>query len=1825
MKIKTCLRVIAVATLMCFVSSQTAQGFPAASITIMKDKETPSYLKMDIPSSLGSVDTLYDADGTSNKFILHIQDAHANYDAQMKIKQILEYVNKNYGFDTVFVEGASSKMDAKYISLFSTKEENIDYANKLAQKGILTGSELFLLENDKNIEALGIENASLYRTNYEALIEVFEAESNVNQFFQYFDAELGSASSRVFSSETQTLIAEWKRFEQKHRNFMPFVRELVKKAKKIINEDLESVFAQVAWPQITRLLVVQNLEKGLNRQKASEEKEKLLLWLKEKKMSKELISAVESFDEGVFSIGKTSLEISPRKVLEELYSEATKQGFKFSDYAEFSRFAGFLTLSVELNSKELYQEVEALFSRMLDASIENEKQKTLLALVKDAELLRKLTHLELNRNEWVKTTVSSERLEIPTLMKRLQESKAVAGLNAKSQINKKLGEKVIEISKSAVAFYDFANKRDDEFLKEINAQMQQKKVSKAVLITGGFHTDAMGSLFRENAVSYATVTPRLSEKSDEKIYHNVMLDSFSRSYLNPIIRAQAPAAIEAQGGKVQSLAATEAQDDKARSVERRIEQAELSTKRTALLKKFHEEFLEILKSLKPNNDYEYKNGEPHNLGVDIRDFYKKYRNEFASMGALLTRDRLLVAATILGDENLELIYFKNYETSPVYNGFGDFDRYDVSPLYLRYSDEALLSVRGPDASRRKLYKYDPKKSVQVWVHELDVGEFIVKYKDMAMDEWEIESERAEIETQVGMERASEREAIEQPQSLSSARSESREREKESINPYSSKEKFAEHFSKVVLPDFFTKYPYAQHAYVAYKTAFDNGDKVESEKQLKIINTAVDEYNSVSNLSDQYPLLSDFKTETLMPGEVSDVKSLDAYDSDLIKQVKRMILNGDEALEFFAAGAATRLGLGNMFFLSPKKFFQVFNLLMNPKPESELTEEEKVIYERLNELKEEDRESLREQAEKTTPILERMEKDPETFDLPLGARFLLNRRLTIEKLVAESLEEEMKDYLPLLKNDSSIYGEITKHILHRQKISIYVNEDVVDDVVRYLNKKGFFGFNRENIFITVQPTFYGFAPTADGVTQVTATKLVNGHGYPSMQKFNAGETFTIGENGEKNYLEVSLLEKLQSLGATVLSLARINDILYHEPQKYDVPTFIEKAKVLGGLDHLKDPDIGGAQAVLLVENPTNQKGGQFFSTPALSEKHLGILPDSIALKNTDVKEALAKIFKKLAGQPYNRMAQSLKMAALLSESKKEFSLPIYIRFREFEKNKALAFAAETVSGDATYYFPSGAVKFPGPINDFKEAKDFPPLLKAIEEQNTAFKFLNLSRSEHRLRKVLMYFLSTSVVSATMAMLVFALLTPDPYQVKLNEELIKEKLMYEESQARIKERELQEERENRESQEWDKVLEAQKKEWEKENKSYEEELNKIWKLISEGKIELPEAYIEPLHFPKGSRLILLDDKSGKVIEPNGTVTRISKIAVAKALRLKDGTLFIGDISEAPAELREDIISRSESRLPFEKNFYADFVKGVTEHFSPYELSVLHEQRLAFRTDTVLGVLAGIIMLVDRYQSDAAKRTADLLKVYLAEVQKDSFDWNRFVTNASNILQNNSILTPSSQLGWVVRELNFIPTDDWFASQALQLAANTGQNIDLVISSTLFDSDAISGIREKLAEMGKMRDSAGRVISGRINLHESRKDIASAMQDVAVHSPLAKSSFVSPVFYTESRDTQRKLVGSMDLWNGIIAFSINHTEEDKALASVRDFVAIKLSQTVKGGFVNKELFDSVLAELLKQLPNVVSFAGKNQVEIRNDGLRALALVMAQLATIAATSKSA
>ncbi|MFC1570833.1 hypothetical protein ACFL4E_03520 [Candidatus Omnitrophota bacterium] len=118
--------------------------------SVEKDALAPtSIISSDMPLSVDDVGIAIDAgtikssfNGDAGKMVVHIQDAHCNFEAQSNINKMLDQLTKECGINVISVEGAEGIVDTAWFKAFPDAEIRKEVATYFMKKGEITGAEL---------------------------------------------------------------------------------------------------------------------------------------------------------------------------------------------------------------------------------------------------------------------------------------------------------------------------------------------------------------------------------------------------------------------------------------------------------------------------------------------------------------------------------------------------------------------------------------------------------------------------------------------------------------------------------------------------------------------------------------------------------------------------------------------------------------------------------------------------------------------------------------------------------------------------------------------------------------------------------------------------------------------------------------------------------------------------------------------------------------------------------------------------------------------------------------------------------------------------------------------------------------------------------------------------------------------------------------------------------------------------------------------------------------------------------------------------------------------------------------------------------------------------------------------------------------------------------------------------------------------------------------------------------------------------------------------------------------------------------------------------
>ncbi len=491
---------------------------------------------LQVPAELGTLKDFYVSPHAEAPFVIHLQDAHANPEAQSRIKDLLHWLNTQSGMHSegkpfaVAVEGTVGTIHPEYAAFFHDyPEANEAFIRQMQSQGEISGVELYAWElyrqkKGADLRIEGAEAKELYRDNLKKYRDLLSRRGLIHSHLKPLEAEIEIAKSKIFNSALRNFLREKSRGDNQFLSYV--TRYLVQFAERHLEINLRDRVEQLRFPNLTRLLYVRDAEKEVNLPAAEQEWRELAKVLKKKKISGDILEGIGRYWQPDTS-GRSSLRELLRGLLEALSSE-----FSFHGYPAFVKWATFTLISKEIDSEQLFEEIGRLEIFIGERLAQTPQEKELLSVLQDYDLFKKLLNLELTRHDYQQLQERLAHLTPESLQRRTRNlmkdgafSPATIGKILKSRFGihdetKEHQENLRKYADHALEFYRSAVERDARLLEHALRLSADRPV---VLVTGGFHTDGIVRMMKEGGISYAVIAPRITEISKSNLYHEVML------------------------------------------------------------------------------------------------------------------------------------------------------------------------------------------------------------------------------------------------------------------------------------------------------------------------------------------------------------------------------------------------------------------------------------------------------------------------------------------------------------------------------------------------------------------------------------------------------------------------------------------------------------------------------------------------------------------------------------------------------------------------------------------------------------------------------------------------------------------------------------------------------------------------------------------------------------------------------------------------------------------------------------------------------------------------------------------------------------------------------------------------------------------------------------------------------------------------------------------------------------------------------------------------------------------------------------------------------
>ncbi len=461
-----------------------------------------------IPAQYGTIKETYAAQTIgqdSEHTIIHIQDAHCNYEAQKNMAQLLEYLVKEQGLRLILVEGGSGDVSLSFLRNYADEKARAEVADKYLKEGKISGEEYLDIVSDYPIELYGIDDDALYDAHLAAFGKIDAIKDEGLRDLEGFARIIENLKPFMYSEELRQLEDKKQKYEDKTLALAEYCQYLKGMAQnKGLN--LES------YPHITAFSEVARLEKEIDFKQAESERNtfiKDLANLLDENRVKELIAKSQDFK-------------AKKLTSQEYYSFLKAIGEEKLDlannYPQLDAYITYINLSKDINAPDLIKEISSIEGKIKEACFVNAEQRRLDEVFQSVQILTRILNLELTPEDYAYFQANKQNFSTASWVGFLTENCQKYNLPMQPSASSIIDGNLEQFA----GFYQLGLEREKAFINNTVNKMNDSGQKLVVLITGGFHTPGVTRMLKEKGYSYMVVAPVIIQKSDSSIYFSVL-------------------------------------------------------------------------------------------------------------------------------------------------------------------------------------------------------------------------------------------------------------------------------------------------------------------------------------------------------------------------------------------------------------------------------------------------------------------------------------------------------------------------------------------------------------------------------------------------------------------------------------------------------------------------------------------------------------------------------------------------------------------------------------------------------------------------------------------------------------------------------------------------------------------------------------------------------------------------------------------------------------------------------------------------------------------------------------------------------------------------------------------------------------------------------------------------------------------------------------------------------------------------------------------------------------------------------------------------------
>lgn len=417
-----------------------------------------------------------------NVFI--VMDAHDVFSAQKNVARLLDQLGGS-GTLLVGVEGTTGAFDLERHRGLLPKPQQAVLTEHLLKKGFINGPEAFGITADRTPALWGVETPALYEANVKAYRDALPLMDETRTALAILTAQSREQARKLFSPALWTLDNEVQAMHEDRGDLGRYVQTVA----------TEQINASAVGPQARKFLEAKKLEDQLDFSDVEQARAAFIERVSPRLSPYELETLIQNT--ASYRAGSTPAGLYYKN----LEAVALSKGVPVSAYPPFKDYIRYVKAADGINASALMEELEQLEDHAY-AQLAKGDALLLVEWIKDLRLAQRATQHALTPREWNQFSVRRSALD------RLVQRAGPLGFSVDS------ARTLQQNLPTFAAFFEAANARNGALLENLLAQSQRRNASTAVLVTGGFHAPALEKSLTQRGLSFAVLSPRISETPD---------------------------------------------------------------------------------------------------------------------------------------------------------------------------------------------------------------------------------------------------------------------------------------------------------------------------------------------------------------------------------------------------------------------------------------------------------------------------------------------------------------------------------------------------------------------------------------------------------------------------------------------------------------------------------------------------------------------------------------------------------------------------------------------------------------------------------------------------------------------------------------------------------------------------------------------------------------------------------------------------------------------------------------------------------------------------------------------------------------------------------------------------------------------------------------------------------------------------------------------------------------------------------------------------------------------------------------------------------------